>query len=900
MNHQTTGRRGARNRGSIVRQVVFPYLVLLGVLVASSVFAQARRDGRLLVTVADETGAVIPGATVTVVGQEAATRAVNAPPVKTSDQGIAAVAGLAPGRYMIQAEFPGFAPQSARDVRVRTGDTKQNMVLSIERLQTEVTVGRDAQEAKVDPRGLTFGSALTREQIDALSDDPNEMRRQLADMAGPGSVIRVDSFEGGDLPPKSQIKSIHVTRDAFAAENHNAGAIFIDIITQPGIGTLRGGGRFSLRDGALSGRSPFTPVKGPERTENFGMNFGGSIVPQRSSFSVSVEGMTSYDTPNLNAALLTGVRSEALTLRTPRDRVNLSIQFDDAITRDQTLRMAYYQFRNTAGNLGVGAYDLPERAYSSEDSSRTFRIQHAGPLGRRFFTNTRLNFNWFHNEQHSSIEAPTIRVNDAFTSGGAQNSGGRDTRQVNIQSDLDYVRGIHSVRGGIAVDAGVTRSNLTSNYLGTYTFESLAAFQAGLPRSYTRRIGDPTIEYGNVQGGLYVQDDIRIRRNLTLSPGVRYELQTHVHDYDNVGPRFAVTWAPFKSGRTTLRASTGIFYDWLDNFTYEQTLRVDGFRQQELDIFNPSFPDPGNVGIVPPINRYLLSGDWKMPMSTRLTLAADQALLPRVRLGVLYNYGRRGEIGRGLNLNAPIAGVRPDPVFGNIVMAVSDGKMRQHTIGANWQIGTIPPPFLPPNAARVDWKRVFVIGQYTYGIWNNNFEGQFQPPASGSLESEWGPNPGDVRHRANFSLISQTLKNLQAQLNMNFATALPYNILTGRDDNGDLIYNDRPSGESRNSARGDSQVTLNAAFNYSFQFGRRGGALPPGIRIINLNGAPIVDTVAINNQPRFRVGFYVQAQNLTNHNNYAGYSGTMTSPFFGQPTMVQNPRKVDVGMQFNF
>ena len=53
-------------------------------------------------------------------------------------------------------------------------------------------------------------------------------------------------------------------------------------------------------------------------------------------------------------------------------------------------------------------------------------------------------------------------------------------------------------------------------------------------------------------------------------------------------------------------------------------------------------------------------------------------------------------------------------------------------------------------------------------------------------------------------------------------------------------------------------------------------------------------------QPRFRVGFYVQAQNLTNHNNYAGYSGTMTSPFFGQPTMVMNPRKVDMGMQFNF
>ena len=211
-------------------------------------------------------------------------------------------------------------------------------MLSIQKLTDEITVGRDKQEAAADAR-VTFGSALTREQIDALSDDPNEVRRQLQDMAGPGAVIRVDSFEGGDLPPKSQIKSIHVTRDGFAAENHNAGAIFIDIITQPGIGALRGGGRFSLRDGSLSGRSPFTPTKGPERTQNYGFNFGGSIVPQRSSFSVSIDGMTSYDTPNLNAALTSGVRSEALTLRTPRDRMNLSVQFDDAITRDQTLRV---------------------------------------------------------------------------------------------------------------------------------------------------------------------------------------------------------------------------------------------------------------------------------------------------------------------------------------------------------------------------------------------------------------------------------------------------------------------------------------------------------------------------------------------------------------------------------
>src|SRR5207244_11288112 len=137
-------------------------------------------------------------------------------------------------------------------------------------------------------------------------------------------------------------------------------------------------------------------------------------------------------------------------------------------------------------------------------------------------------------------------------------------------------------RTGVVLDGGSYRSDDTSNYLGTYTFESLEAFLANQPRSYTRRIGDPNIRYQNLQGAVYVQDDIRLMKNLTLSPGLRYEAQTHVHDYRALGPRFGITWAPFASGQTTLRGSAGIFYDWLATNTYEQTLRVDGVRQQEL------------------------------------------------------------------------------------------------------------------------------------------------------------------------------------------------------------------------------------------------------------------------------------------------------------------------------
>src|SRR6266545_4693602 len=528
--------------------------VMAFVLSAASARAQAPRDATILVTVVDQTRSVIQGATVKATGLEDATKAAASAPVKTSEQGIATISGLRPGRYAIEAEFPGFENGLLKEVRVRAGENKHVIVLAIQGFKDSITVGRDAQESAADRRGGAFGSALTREQVDALSDDPDEMAKQLQEIAGGGAVLRVDSFEGGKLPSKAQIKSIHITRDAFAAENHSAGGLFIDIITQPGTGPLRGGGRYNLRDGSLSSRSPFTPTKGPERTQNFGMNFAGSLIKERASFNLSLNGTSSYETPNLLVALPDGTHSEALPIKAPRDNSFVFANFDYAITKDQTLRVSYNQNDFLQRNLGVGGYEQMEHAYSNDEHNHTIRIQEAGPLGRRFFTNTRFEISWSDSESRSAFEAQTIRVNDAFTSGGAQIAGGRHTRTFNLASDLDYVRSIHSVRAGIVFNGGSYRSDDTSNYLGTYTFENLSAFEAGRPRSYTRRIGDPNIDYFNLQAAGYLQDDIRIRKGLTLSPGLRYEAQTHLSDYSAFGPRIGITWAPFKSGKTTLRA----------------------------------------------------------------------------------------------------------------------------------------------------------------------------------------------------------------------------------------------------------------------------------------------------------------------------------------------------------
>jgi hypothetical protein len=867
----------------------------------------------LRVTVVDQTGAVIVGAPVTVTGVENATSAVTPAPVKTVDTGIATVSGLTPGRYTIQAEFPGFETRRLTDIRVRAGENKQVVVLPIEKLETSVTVAQDRQEAAAD-RAQTFGTVLTRDEIEALSDDPAQLQQQLQDMAGPGAVIRIDGFEGGALPAKAQIRSIRISRDQFAAENHTAGGVFIEIITQPGLGPVRYYSTFRLRDGSMSGRSPFVPVKGPEQNANYGFGLGGALVENKSSFNLNVYGINSYLTPNLNAVVPNGTQAFALGLKAPVDYLYVNGQLDYALTLDHTLRFAYNLSRVANDNLGVGGYNLPDHAYSTGKDVQNVRISEFGPLGRRAVLRSRLQLFVVDSTAQSATQAPTIVVLDTFTSGGAQMSGGDHARTFNLGSDLDYVLGRHSLRTGILMDGGWYRSNSSSNYLGTYIFENLAAFQANQPSNYTRRIGDPDVTYGNLQGSVYVQDDIRLRKNLTLSPGVRYEMQMHVHDYHNVGPRIGLTWAPFASGQTTLRASAGIFYDWLPTSTYQQTLQVDGFHQQELNIVDPSFPNPGTLGFVPLANRYLLGSDYRAPETTRFSTGIEQGFWRVVRVVTTYSYQRGSRLSRGLNLNPPLDGVRPDPAFANIIEVVSDAASRQHQlqVDANVNPGALLPAF---NGPLIGWKRTTLFVNYTLASVMNNTDGPFAVPATASLAAEWGPGAPvspqnltggpeppplgvDVRHRLNASFNNQVIRNVLVSFNVNMTSAPAYTLLTGRDVNGNGIFNERPVGVGRNTLRADGQTTVNTYVAYQFAFGRT-APLPPGIGVFGGGGAAQVRTFDQGNA-RYRLQVFVQAQNLTNQANYLGYSGTSTSPFFGRPTTVSGMRKIDAGFSLNF
>lgn len=878
----------------------FVSVTLAMIALCASAFAQTPPPtGTLVVTVVDTTGAVLPGATVTVTGLDQNNKTA-VEPAKATDQGVATLVKLAPGRYSVKAEFSGFETRTIPEIRVRNGNNKQVVMLPIEGHKETVEVGVDKTTAASDRNGPSFGSTLTREQIEQLSDDPEVLRQQLQDMAGPGAVIKVDSFEGGALPTKSQIRSIRISRDQFAAEFHAAGGINIEIITQPGSGPIRMGLNYRMVGDGLSGRSPFVPVRGPESNRNMGLNVNGTLVKNKSSFGFFYNDNRQSQTPNINIATGTNgqKRAEALALRQKTDGFNANLNVDYAVTIDQTLRFAAGMNTFNNKNLGIGQFDEEGRAYTRDSTNGFVRLQQIGPLGRRGFLRTRFGYSWNDNTNTSATEAETIRVIENFTRGGAQVAGGQHGKSIVLGSDLDYVRGINTWRFGLQVDASQWRSDDKSNYLGTYTFESLEAFEAGRPRSYTRRIGDPNIKYNYLQGGIYAQDDVRVRRNLTLSGGVRYEAQTHVDDFDNVMPRLGITWAVGKQqAPTTLRVSWGIFHDWLSNGTYEQTLRVDGFRQQEIDIVNPSYPLFNDLSLIAaPVSRYVLGDDVVLSRSTRVSLGVDRRFSV-IQANATYAYQRGGAVARGVNLNAPINGVRPDPRFGNVIEVVSDASSRQHQLQTNASInqGALFP--LNKSAPRFNVKRNTIFINYTFTRARNNTDGAFSVAPTGNLDLEWGPANNDIAHRFNLQWNNQIIKNWGMGLGFNLNSAAPYTLRTGLDANGDLIFNDRPDGVGRNTERGSGSFSVNMNMNYRWQFGKPVSG-PGGIGVIFNGGAADVRTVEAPG--RYSVGLFLQAQNLTNHANYVGYSGVITSKYFGQATAVSGTRRVEAGLNFLF
>jgi hypothetical protein len=244
-------------------------------------------------------------------------------------------------------------------------------------------------------------------------------------------------------------------------------------------------------------------------------------------------------------------------------------------------------------------------------------------------------------------------------------------------------------------------------------------------------------------------------------------------------------------------------------------------------------------------------------------------------------------------VNAPDAnGIRPDPLSGPVTEIASIAGSAFD--GLSLSLNHMDPA-----------RRIFVAANYLWSRSVNDADGPFSLPADGAdLSAERGPEDGSARHQF-MSLASVGLpKGFKLATSLRGQSAVPYNITTGRDDNGDTVSNDRPRGVTRNTGRGAAQVDLGARVSWSRAFGAK--APPPAgpqVRIVRSDSAdPLAGMgsgLDVRNK-RYGIEVFAQAYNALNRTNALNYGGVITSPFFGQATSSAAPRRVELGARITF
>ena len=210
---------------------------------ASAAQATPATTGTLHGHILDPTGALIPGAQVTV----ATAAGKNVGNATADAAGGYQIRGLAAGSYVIEASFSGFAPFVSAPIPLSAGQIKNvDIKMAIEAAQQQVVVTDEGGPTVSTEAGANSNSIVLKgSDLDALSDDPDELSSELTALAGPsagpnGGQIYIDGFTGGQLPPKSAIREIRINQNPFSAEFDKIGYGRIEILTKPGTDKLHG------------------------------------------------------------------------------------------------------------------------------------------------------------------------------------------------------------------------------------------------------------------------------------------------------------------------------------------------------------------------------------------------------------------------------------------------------------------------------------------------------------------------------------------------------------------------------------------------------------------------------------------------------------------------------------
>ncbi|HVW11256.1 MAG TPA: carboxypeptidase regulatory-like domain-containing protein [Bryobacteraceae bacterium] len=858
---------------------ILAFLALLSVGLVAPLEAQT--TGSVKGTVKDPSAAVVPNAQVQVTGAGVTRND------KTDSNG-QFTETLPAGQYTIKITAPGFVA-ATEQVNVTNGqasplDIALQIATSAE--QVNVTAGQ-TNAVDVDPSQNAAAIVLSQEDMDQLPDDPDDLEAQLTAMAGPGAgpngpQIFIDGFSGGQMPPKSSIREIRINSNPFASEFDSPGFGRIQIFTKPGTDAYHASAFFIYGNHNFDTRDPFVQGAMPNYdNKQIESSFSGPLGKKISWFLTS--NYRNFNTAQLiNAETLDPATLSPIsfnsTFATPSTNWSVNPRIDYAINNNNTLVLRYQHASGT--NVGgVGGFNLPTQEVFGINKNNTVQATETMVIGTKSVNEIMFQLHDSRSNSNAAFTAgPTISVGSAFTSGGNSQANFNRNRLYEFQEINTITQGKHTMKFGGRFRENQTDVRSTSNYNGSYGFttpnnwQGMSCFNgtfdpalpaltasptsiqdyqytqlalsqgysmgsilaAGCgPTSFSLNAGPTTFGANQFDAGLFAQDDWRLLPNLTVSGGLRYEVQTNISDPWDMAPRLAVSWAPGgkagKTSKTVLRGGYGIFYDRFPLSDYLNSIRYNGLGQQnylvnqssDTSIFNSVMSYYGAAGgpVLPPSslltglsatsqNLYYVYKNLRASAMYQSAASIERALPGRTTLTVNVTDTRGVHDLRERQINAPLPGtvdlavnnshgVLPFPDLGNLYLYESTGyyKELQVITSANSRINS----------------HVSLNGYFAWSDYHTNSNGF--PMDEYNTNLDWGR--AGIPARRFFLIGTVGLPwGWTASPSFNANSATPFNITDGLDYNHDGVNNDRPAFAAANAPCGGNIIcTAYGRFN---------------------------------------------------------------------------------------